>query len=331
MNIVSPEFIRDYLLEYFEGEGNISSGGSELVVPSVFLENDWKRHMSINLDTGLWQCFKSGEQGNFIKLYAYLENMSYSRAEAELLFKDLIETGNFCSYTPPKTIITEKEQFRLEAVTVEDLDSEDLIINRAWDFIFSRGLYNLKEVDQPVFYIDREGRYRDRIIIPFHDDDGEVFYFQARTLANKQPKYLNPPSASWPKSSNILYPFKETEKEVIVCEGPIDALSFQVQGVNATSTQGSDVSEAQILELAEFGKKIVVAYDNDEAGAKGMKRFDKMRKIKRMAEIYICHPPSEFKDWNEAHINGCDLRKHIDEHARLYDYDYIMDHLLTSL
>ena len=48
----------------------LSSDDIELVVPSLFVDNDYKRHMSINLVTGLWRCFKSGESGNFAQLYS---------------------------------------------------------------------------------------------------------------------------------------------------------------------------------------------------------------------------------------------------------------------
>ena len=68
MNIIAPQFIRDYFLEKFKDNYKMSSGESELIVPSVYISDDYKRHMSINLDTGLWQCFKSGNKGNFTQL-----------------------------------------------------------------------------------------------------------------------------------------------------------------------------------------------------------------------------------------------------------------------
>ena len=45
--------------------------------------------MSINLDSGLWQCFKSGNKGNFIQIYSFLEGLTYNQAEADILFKEL--------------------------------------------------------------------------------------------------------------------------------------------------------------------------------------------------------------------------------------------------
>ena len=54
----SPQFIKDYITEKLKEDYRISSNNREMIIPSVFIDNDYKRHMSINLETGLWQCFK---------------------------------------------------------------------------------------------------------------------------------------------------------------------------------------------------------------------------------------------------------------------------------
>ena len=149
-------------------------------------------------------------------------------------------------------------------------------------------------------------------------------------MADETPKYLNP-SDYWPRPSNILYPFNDEADHLVVCEGPLDAISLQIQGVNATCTMGCSVSEHQVEALKEFGGKIIIGYDNDEAGKRGVTKFDYLRRIKRMADTYICHPPSEVKDWNDAHIRGHDLKEFIETRTTKYDYDYLMNHLLTTL
>ena len=62
-----------------------------MIIPSIFLENDPNRHMSINLDTGLWQCFKSGEKGNFIHLFAKLESLTYKLAYQKFLVDEFFQ------------------------------------------------------------------------------------------------------------------------------------------------------------------------------------------------------------------------------------------------
>ena len=319
------------MTEKFKEDSRLCSGDGELIVPSIFVPDDYKRHMSINLDTGLWQCFKTGNKGNFIQIYAYLESMSYNQAETEIVFKEF-EAGNFGDYLPPTPEVPQEKpeigDLHLVPVTVQDYDSDDLLIQKAWTFLYERKMFNL-ETEDSRYYVSTEGRYAGRLVLPY-EEEGELFYFQARALGEEQPKYLNP-SEGWPKSSHVLYPFDTEDSYVVVCEGPIDAISLRLQGVNATCTQGCSVSDEQVEELKEFGGQIIIGYDNDESGKRGVAKLDYLRRVKRMADLYICHPPSEVKDWNDALLQDTDLRGFVDDHTKRYDYDYLMTHLLTTL
>ena len=340
MNIIAPQFIRDYLTEKFKEDSKISSGGDEIIVPSIFTSNDYKRHMSINMDTGLWQCFKSGNRGNFTQLYAFIEGITYNQAEANIMFKELQGDFDNSSFPFAKNLEdpsaspvgnTEIDELCLVPVAPEDYESTSPVIQKAWTFLYERKLFNLEyEVDYlPKFYISTGGRYAGRLVISF-EEDSEIFYFQARSLGDETPKYLNPTGA-WPKSSAVLFPYDTEGDSLVVCEGPLDAISLQLQGVNATCTMGCSISEYQVEQLKEFEGKIIVGYDNDPAGQKGVNRFDYLRRLKRMADLHICHPPSEVKDWNDAHMLGINLQQFVSLRTKKYDYDYLVDHLLTTL
>lgn len=297
-----------------------------MIVPSIFIADDYKRHMSINLDTGLWQCFKSGNKGNFIQVYAFLENITYNQAEGRLLFKELENpTSDF--KLPEEAPITNKTAgMGLIEVTANSSFEESFFVQKALAFLLERNLLT----ENNKFYVSTKGRYAGRLLIPF-EEEGDFYYFQARTLKNDTPKYLNP-SEGWAKSSHILYPYDPAADHLVICEGPLDAISLQNQGVNATCTMGCSVSDQQIELIKEdFRGKLIIGYDNDDAGRRGVNRFDYLRRIKRMADLYICHPPSEVKDWNEAHIKDWDLAEFIASHTKKYDYDYLVDHLLTTL
>jgi DNA primase len=329
MNIIAPQFIRDYLTEKFNEDSRLSSGDRELIIPSIFVTDDYKRHMSVNLDSGLWQCFKTGNKGNFIQIYAYLEGMTYNQAESEILFKEL--DGNFTKNLEPKKPVQQPAadlDLALTSVTLDDHDSENPLVLKAWTFLYERKLFNL-ETGESKYYVSTRGRYAGRLIIPF-EEDGEIFYFQARSLSDQTPKYLNP-AEGWPKSSHVLYPFDMERDHVVVCEGPLDAISLQLKGINATCTMGSSVSEIQVEALKEFEGKIIIGYDNDDAGKRGVNKFDYLRRIKRMADLHICHPPSEVKDWNDALMRGIDLSGFVALRTKEYNYDYLMNHLLTTL
>ena len=60
-------------------EGRLQSGGREWVCNSVIDTSDYKRHMSVNLENGLWQCFKSGETGNYFWIYSHFHDVETKR------------------------------------------------------------------------------------------------------------------------------------------------------------------------------------------------------------------------------------------------------------
>ena len=258
-----------------------------------------------------------------------MENMSYRKAKGVLLFKDLEYEEPVRTIKKKESKITEFPDFLEEGVPIHlgSHENSNELVQRAWCLLYERKLFNLAEDEHHPFYLATSGRYKNRLIIPFKNADGDMFYFQARTLKDEQPKYLNPLDSPV-KPSHILYPFDESQDSVVVCEGPIDALSLQLQGVNATCTLGCSVSDTQISMLRDFSGDIIVGYDNDTAGQKGLEKFERMRLEKRMPNLHVCHPPTNAKDWNFAHIHDFDLKDHVENYSFKYDFDY---RLTTSL
>lgn len=106
------------------------------------------------------------------------------------------------------------------------------------------------------WYVAYRGVFRDRIIIPFYDDKDNVYYFQARTLTDKIPKYKNPVSEVKP----IYNIFRvDRKKPVIAFEGVIDSLFVE----NSIAIIGVDNNQKI---LNSFDLKYIL--DNDEAGRK---------------------------------------------------------------
>ena len=297
---------------------------------SLFVSNDWKRHLSINVDSGLWQCFKTGRTGNFVSFYAHAQNLPYFKAQRELIIKNF----EFQDLPIPELVRETKEQVeldtsKLEPITLSSGYSDDKLMLDAWNFLFSRKLFNLDYEETSAFYLCQEGKFKNRIIIPFKSEE-VVYYFQARAIYDDKPKYLNPGIDTAPKPSDILYPYDEDSDLLVISEGPLDARSLQLHGVNATCTMGSSVSPRQAEILSLFEGKIILGYDNDEAGRRGIKKFDRLRRERRIEKFDICTPPSEFKDWNEAHVADFNLFGWVMEESVPYDFQYKISTQLSS-
>ena len=327
MNI-SSDIIKDYLREKFS---DYTETNAEFVVNSLFCD-DFKRHMSINADTGLWQCFKTKEKGNFIHLVSAVEGISYGEASV-LIQRKLFDTPEMLfQVTNPvtekqailntgKSIHDELKNFK--KLTKASAVSDSLTERLAFRFAVTRKLDPFK------LYVGVTGKYANRIIIPFEDSQG-VFYFQARKLTGYGMKYLNPSFEEYGvRASEILYPFQKDEPYILVTEGPIDALSLQNIGINATSTQGSIFSQNQLKELS--GKKMILAYDNDQAGDYGIRGARRLIKSKNLPEPYIVRPPRQFKDWNEFIIQATpiEVKAWISETVTKMDFNYELSALLN--
>lgn len=296
--MISSNYIRDYLIKKFDGKYKLISGGREMIIPSIFLDSDAKRHMSINLDTGLWQCFKSGEKGNFIHLYAQLERLTYKLAYQKFLVDEFFQEAK--NKVIPDEVNKNHTQEQLNDSFSHDFKKVDVtnvtseLNSKAIMTLIERGILEYND-----FYVAETGFYKGRLIIPYRNKD-KVFYFQGRTLSNQQPKYLN---FKGMKSSTVLFPFDYASTQPLyICEGAIDAISLQMLGVNATTTISCHVSLAQMEQLKYYQGKIVVAYDNDRAGNDGLRSFDLRRRRTRMKPISYCFPAKGFKDWNEMFV-----------------------------
>ena len=309
------------MVENFSDIGRISADGCEFVMESIFEEHDWKRHLSINVDSGLWQCFKSGRKGNFTRFYAEVRGIPYFRASRELLIKNFEFLGEEVPELSKPDNKLELDTSKLIPININSGNSEDKKVLDAWSYLFTRRLFNEVVEEEEPFYLCTEGKFADRILIPFRED-GNVFFFQARALYDQHPKYLNPSSEIAPKSSNVLYPYDEEADFLVVAESPLCARSLQLQGINATSPQGCVISDQQADILSTFKGKIIMGFDNDSAGLHGLKRFEETRKRLRMPEVHVCPIPENCKDWNEAHVKKVDTLDWITTESRPYDFEY---------
>jgi len=273
--------------------------GREFRINSIFTGDD-KQKLYINLDTGLWTDFKSGEKGNFFQLISHVENVPYTAARS---FINRIAFDKGINLFEVSTLNVENEAISVERTIAgdmkdwvevnpkKDVNSTNTMKRLASNFAISRKLASFK------FYVGKKGRYFQRIIIPYMDKKG-CFYFQARTLINRDPKYLNPSKGLYGiKTSEILYPYDKSLEYVMVTEGPLDAMSLRAAGFNATCTQGCKMSTVQARELK--GKRVILAYDNDESGREGFYEARKRILAQRNKDIYSLTPPKEFKDWND--------------------------------
>ena len=165
----------------------------------------------------------------------------------------------------------------------------------AWDDLLGYA----RRANIPVNVLDQAGlitsgesgkrydRFRDRLIFPINDALGRCVAFGGRTLGDDPAKYLNSPETPIFSKSRILYgldvarPAITASREAVVVEGYTDAvLLHQARFTNVVATLGTALTDAHIKLLSPLSDRLVMCFDNDEAG---------LRAADRAVETALCH------------------------------------------
>lgn len=116
-------------------------------------------------------------------------------------------------------------------------------------------------------------RFRDRIIFPIHDPQGNVVGFGGRVLDRSEPKYLNSPETSLFHKGRFLYGLhlaKEAirhQNQAIIMEGYMDVVQAHQGGFQqAIASLGTALTREQVKLIKRYGSEVILAYDADAAG-----------------------------------------------------------------
>ncbi|MEP4076821.1 DNA primase [Haloferula sp.] len=118
-------------------------------------------------------------------------------------------------------------------------------------------------------------RFRDRLMFPVRNDHGDVIAFSGRQLREdpRSGKYINSPETALFKKSNVLFGLDKARKgildakAVLICEGQIDAICCQEQGIaNAIATLGTACTPQHAKTLKRYTKQALLCFDADGAG-----------------------------------------------------------------
>jgi DNA primase len=117
-------------------------------------------------------------------------------------------------------------------------------------------------------------RFRNRLMIPIHRDNGAIVAFGGRAMdAGQQPKYLNSPETPIYVKGRTLYGLHLSKasiaraKHAVMVEGYFDfAQAFQAGITNVVASSGTALTAAQAKLLKRFASKVVLSFDPDAAG-----------------------------------------------------------------
>lgn len=144
-------------------------------------------------------------------------------------------------------------------------------------------------------------RFRNRIVFPIMDIQGNIAGFGGRTLDENSgfAKYLNSPESIVFEKKNILYNLYQArdvirkEKNVFLVEGYFDVAGLVNSGIfNTIAPMGTSFTENQAKLLKRYTDKVTIFFDSDSAGIEAALKSLKILKEYKF-EIFIIKLPEK--------------------------------------
>jgi len=181
----------------------------------------------------------------------------------------------------------------------------------AWEtiknYLLGKG-YTDKELVEAGLVIEKEeggsyDRFRNRLMFPICDIQGQVTGFGARVLDDSLPKYINSPQTPIFDKSNSLYGIDRAKSAVkkknlvIIVEGYMDVLTaHQHDWQNVVGSMGTSLTERQVEGIKRLTNNITLALDADLAGEEATLRGKAILAYSNIEANVILLPPGKDPD-----------------------------------
>ncbi|WP_071395800.1 DNA primase [Bacillus tuaregi] len=284
--------------------------------------NENSPSFSVSVEKQVYHCFGCGAGGNVFSFLMQIEGLSFQEAAIKLAQNANIDLGmSISTLSKPNTLSDEARQM-IEAHNLLRKFYHHLLVNtkegqHALEYLLERGFtsdsidkfqigYSLDSWDFDVKFLtnknfqptlmekagliikrEQDGsyfdRFRNRIMFPIFDRNGETIAFSGRALGAQSPKYLNSPETAIFNKSKILYnyhlarPTMRKLQQAILFEGFADVIAADRSGVeNGIATMGTSLTEEHVSILKKNVQTVTLCYDSDSAGIEAAFRAGKM-------------------------------------------------------
>jgi DNA primase len=135
-------------------------------------------------------------------------------------------------------------------------------------YVRSRGLSEHTARYFGVGYYDGNGFLRGRVVIPIHNEHGELVAYSGRAIDQTEPKYRLP--AGFRKSHllfNLHRAIRNGDRTLILVEGYFDTFKVHQAGHhNVAALMGSNLSNRQADLIGTYFDQVILMLDADQAG-----------------------------------------------------------------
>ena len=244
----------------------IAEGGKGSEVVADCPRCSGKAKLWANSRSGLWICYRCGENGSAVDLVMFVDNLSRSNA-FKLVKEGATQDGESLEGMRAERVLQREKISRKAQLPPEFTPIHDRSKNE-WNiplYMKKRGILPTTAAAYRLGFC-LSGDYAGRLIFPAHVQ-GEVVTFQGRSRGGEEPKYRGPAIGGGKKP---LYGLDEATgaREVLVVEGPTDVVSAAQKGFPAVGLLGKTITESQEGDFrrGDFQSGIVMLDSNAPKG-----------------------------------------------------------------
>jgi DNA primase len=223
-----------------------------------------------NLTKNAFNCFSCKARGNVLDFVAAMEKCSVR--DAGLKLKDWFSISDDASQKPerskpaPKGGAGETEKPGNKPLTFQLKG-----IDTGHPYLATRGISKETAETFGIGFFGGKGSMSGRIVIPIHNESGELVAYAGRAIDESEPRYKLP--AGFHKSLELFNLHRAAaagesnpDSLVVVVEGFFDCLQVTQAGFPCVALMGSSMSEEQEELLVKHFQKAWLMLDGDEAG-----------------------------------------------------------------
>ena len=316
--------------------------------------------MSFTDVENLFHCFGCKMGGDIYKYVQEIHNLEFQDAVEliaekygfKLTYIETSQTNDFKNFQQKINLIDEyfratmdsdKSKKAKEYLTSRKLKEQDLkkydisfIDSNIEDFQKYCDKNKISEYDlKKLGFISSNDNFlfKNRIMFPILNFRTETIAYGGRALEDFGPKYLNSSDSVLYKKNRNLYFTKEFISSVkkkgyaFLVEGYFDVLSLNQLGYsNSASPSGTALTIQQLEAVSRYTNKILLCFDNDEAGLKATERVLEIKnQVSNQLEINCLNLPEKYKDISELYEEDEEIFNRV-----LKDNDEIIEFLINK-
>jgi DNA primase len=252
------------VLEQYQIGGLRRSGKEQWRGRCPLHRGEGREAFHVNTAKQLFHCFSCGAGGTVLDLVAALEHCGVREAAEKLALGWGVPRSNSSPAVvrPREATVTKKrEGLRPLPFRLRDVDSRH-------PYVSARGIFEQTADTFGVGFYAGPGLLSRRLVIPIHNEAGQLVAYCGRSVDGTQPRYKFP--AGFAKSQmlfNLHRAAATGEQTGIVVEGFFDCLKVHQAGFRSVvALMGAALYERQRWLLTERFRQIILILDGDEAG-----------------------------------------------------------------